>query len=131
MYEKNIRFRCGVSLIKGELFRYVILQLEKEKVEESLAREKIAQEKDFLLKEKLATVTELEEKSLKLQDVMHEVNTLKWLEHVYWKIKLIKKLESIPVGCVLPTFVVREEVWHSCPVNRQSRIKTYTFPQRR
>ena len=76
-------------MIKGELFCYVILQLEKEKVEESLAREKIAQEKDSLLKEKLATVTELEEKSLKLQDVMYEVNTLKWLEHVYWKIKLI------------------------------------------
>ena len=69
-------------MIKGELFCDVILQLEKEKVEESLAREKIAQEKDSLLKEKLATVTELEEKSLKLQDVMHEVNTLKWLEHM-------------------------------------------------
>ena len=69
-------------MIKGELFCYVILQLEKVKVEESLTREKIAQEKDSLLKEKLATVTELEEKSLKLQDVMHEVNTLKWLEHM-------------------------------------------------
>ena len=68
-----------------------LLQLEKEKAEESLAREKIAQEKDSLLKEKLATVTELEEKSLKLQDVMHEVNTLKRLEHVCWKIKWIKK----------------------------------------
>ena len=68
-----------------------LLQLEKEKAEESLAREKIAQEKDSLLKEKLATVTELEEKSLKLQDVMHEVNTLKWLEHVCWKIKWTKK----------------------------------------
>ena len=52
---------------------YIPLQVEKEKAEEILAKEKVSQERDSLLKDKSEAAAELQGKSLKLQDLMQEV----------------------------------------------------------